>query len=73
MDFARHLLVSARKFVVIRTSRCLFSYTNFEPATALRVTNHRPQKDLNKKYTVLVYFLFKLVAGDGFEPPTFRL
>jgi hypothetical protein len=37
-----------------------FLYTNFEPATALRVTNHRP--DLNKKYTILVYFLFKLVV-----------
>ena len=39
MDYASPAQICAatvRKFVVIRTLHGLFSYTNFEPATALR-------------------------------------
>lgn len=36
ISLARHRVPAVRKFVVIRTARGLFSYTNFEPATALR-------------------------------------
>lgn len=51
MDFARsaHHVPAMRKFVVIRTSRCSFSYTNFEPATALQVANQPTTKQVKQK------------------------
>ena len=51
MDFARYM-VSVRKFVVIRTARSLFLYTNFELATVLHRQTNRPQKIKQKMHHI---------------------
>ena len=57
ISFARHKVPAVRKFVVIRTARGLFSYTNFEPATALFDLNQSTTKLFNKKYPVWGIFI----------------
>ena len=77
ISLARHKVPAVRKFVVIRTSHGLFSYTNFEPATALRwfkPINHTIQC-LTKNTPIGAFFIKSWLRGldlnqrpSGYEP-----
>ena len=80
--FLRWILVAGDGFIPLRSIGYGFlrvaqtgAFQSPNPCTEppLLGGSNPTQHTLNKKYTIVVYFLFKLVAGDGFEPPTSRL